>query len=65
VILSQDYALDPGENATRAAKALAEKLDWAGTYHGGVTRHGYTFVTVVHARKPSFVIVAKPRPASP
>ena len=63
VTLPQNCALNPDENALRAARALAEKLDWAGTYYGGFTRHGYMFVSVVHERKPAFVLGAKPRPS--
>ena len=45
VTLPWDYALDPSENAKAAAKVLAEKNDWHGTYFGGCLPDGsYVFV---------------------
>ncbi len=44
VTTSWDYALGPEENHTAAAKALAVKFGWKGTWGGGGTKDGYVFV---------------------
>jgi len=57
VTVSWDYELDPPANHAVAAKMLAEKYGWPGTWHGGATAPGYVFVT--EERTPIFVTKAK------
>jgi hypothetical protein len=45
-IVSADHALDSFHNHARAAKALADKLDWHGVMEAGATKRGYAFVFV-------------------
>ena len=46
--LPWDYALNHEDNHTRAARALAEELDWQGAWRGGSlpAARGYAFVSV-------------------
>ena len=41
-----DHTLDIDENHARAAKALADKMEWAGEWVGGGTECGQVFVNV-------------------
>lgn len=49
--LSRDYELDAEEDHTRAAQALATKLQWAGLWHGGgrPDNLGNMYVNCAHA----------------
>ncbi len=42
--LPWDHALDVAEMHTRAAKALADKLQWSGQWIGGGVGDGYVYV---------------------
>jgi len=44
VTLSADYALSAAENHALAAKTLANKLRWEGSYVGGHVKDGMVFV---------------------
>lgn len=44
LVWSWKYELGSYENHRAAAEALARKLDWRGTLHGGSTKTGYSFV---------------------
>jgi hypothetical protein len=44
LVHSWKYELGTYENHKAAAQALAHKLGWKGTLHGGSTRKGYAFV---------------------
>ena len=46
VVVDYDHDYNEPENHQRAAAALAQKLQWDGSWHGGSTRQGYTFVCV-------------------
>ncbi len=47
VTLQWDYGLNATANHTRAAKALAEKLQWFGIWHGGgLDNDGEVFVRI-------------------
>jgi hypothetical protein len=44
IVVPWDHALNPAENHARAARALAVKLGWRGTYRGGSLPNSYVFV---------------------
>jgi hypothetical protein len=46
VTLSYDCALDIGENHAAACQALVDKLNWGGSWIGGGSKRGHSFVMV-------------------
>lgn len=44
--LEWDDALNSEQNHMEAAKALAAKMNWSGTWQGGGTSSGYVFVNL-------------------
>ena len=44
VTISADYSLNVEDNCALAAKQLAKKLNWGGSYIGGHTADGMVFV---------------------
>lgn len=44
VTVGADYSIKTDDNFAVAAKQLAEKLNWSGTYIGGHTADGMVFV---------------------
>jgi hypothetical protein len=59
VIVSWDYALNADDNHRAAAKALAEKFGWGGTWFSGglPDERGDVFV-LTDALAPAFVVVS-------
>ncbi len=61
VTLEWDHALNSDQNHVAAAQALARKLDWSGTWHGGAhASNGYCFVLEApqgsEARRDGFIV---------
>lgn len=54
LIVHYDDALNTEQNHRAAAMALAAKLDWKGTYHGGGIPDGYAFVCETDDIRDSF-----------
>ena len=52
VTIPRNYELNHDADHARAARLLAEKLHWHGSYFGGATKEGYAFVWASPGKAP-------------